>query len=116
MFSGARTLLVEDHDATLQNLKLLLSSDKFSLFGDPFYGMVLKRALYEENNTVLKDLLIDEIYTAVMIFMPQVRLQRKDIKIKQEKDKIYAELNCINLLNYVQDTYSIQLLDENTNL
>ena len=70
MVSQKGTLLKQDKEATAQNLKLLLASDKNSLLGDPYYGMVLKRALYEQNNVVLRDLLIDEIYTAIQIFMP----------------------------------------------
>ena len=115
MFSNTKTLLIEDHDATLQNLKLLLGSDKQGLFGDPYYGMVLKRVLFEENNAILKDLLIDEIYTAILIFMPQIRLKRNDIKIKQDKTKIFAEITCINLIDYIQDTYQIQLLNDINN-
>ena len=38
MFTSAKTLLVEDHDAILSNLKLLLASDRTALFGDPYYG------------------------------------------------------------------------------
>ena len=38
MFSGKGTKLVSDHDATVQNLKLMLLSDRGSLFGDPYFG------------------------------------------------------------------------------
>ena len=33
MFTSSRTLLLEDHAATLSNLKLLLASDRGGLFG-----------------------------------------------------------------------------------
>ena len=70
MFTTATTNLVVDYNATLSNLKLLLMSDKLSLFGDTYYGTNLIQMLFENNNTILKDLLIDDIYTAIATFMP----------------------------------------------
>ena len=59
MFSSAKTNLVEDHQASSSNLKLLLGADKTALFGDPQFGTALKKFFYEQNNMILKDLLID---------------------------------------------------------
>ena len=116
MFSYTNTVLVQDHDAVEQNLKLLLLSDKRGLLGDPYYGMIFKRVLYENNNLILKDLLIDEIYTAINIFMPQVKVSRKGIKIIQERDKLFAKIEAVNLIDYTTNVYEIQLLTENTNI
>lgn len=115
MFSYANTVLQKDHDAVEQNLKLLLLSDKNGLLGDPYYGMVFKRALYETNNIILKDLLIDEIYTAIQVFMPQISVKRKGIKITQKEDTLYATIESLNLVDYTTNIYEIQLLTENTN-
>ena len=68
MFTSAKTLLVENHDAILSNLKLLLASDRTALFGDPYYGTELKKFIYEQNNSILKDLVIDEIYETIILF------------------------------------------------
>lgn len=38
MVSSVTTKLISDHDATVQNLKLVLLSDRGSLFGDPYFG------------------------------------------------------------------------------
>ena len=70
MFTSSKTLLVSDHEATFQNLKLLLESERESLFGDPYFGVLLKRFLYEKNNLILRDLVIDEIYTAIKTYIP----------------------------------------------
>ena len=72
MFSSSSTLLYKDRDATASNMKLLLGSWKKSLIGDPYFGTNLKRFLYEQNNIILQDLIIDEIYISLHIFMPQV--------------------------------------------
>lgn len=110
MFSGSRTLTYEDHDATLSNLKLILTSEKYGLFGDPYFGCLLKTAIYEQNNVVLKDLLIDAIYTTILEFMPQIKLSRDNIKITQKDTRLFAIINCINLIDYQTNMYEIQLV------
>ena len=91
-------------------------SDKYGLFGDPYFGMVFKRVLYENNNIILRDLLIDEIYTAIAVFMPQIKIDRKGIEIFQKEDNLWAKITCVNLLDYTTNVYEIELLTENTNI
>ena len=81
MFNNATTRTLSDHEATVSNLKLLLKSDKNGLFGDPYFGTNLKKLLFEPNNVVLQDIVIDDIYTAILQFMPQIRIERKNISI-----------------------------------
>lgn len=109
MFSNTKTNLIEDHEATYSNLRLLLLSEKTSLFGDPYFGTLLKRVLYEQNSVILQDLIIDEIYTAITIFMPQIRLKRSDITVTSDGVDVYATIRCINLTDYVTDLYTINL-------
>ena len=92
MLSSARSNLIEDHNAIKSNLILLLSSDKTSLFGDPFFGTDLKRFIFEQNNKVIKDLIIDEIYEDIITFMPQVYLNRNDIVITTDGVDIFANI------------------------
>ena len=100
MFKCAyRTELVEDEDATRSNLKLLLNSERYSLFGDPYYGTALKKMLFEQNSVILKDLIIDEIYTSIITFMPQIKLNRKDITITTDDYSVHARIKCINLID-----------------
>ena len=109
IFSTARTNLVKDADATMSNMKLLLASWKKSLIGDPYFGTNLKKFIHEQNNIVLRDLIIDEIYVSLQIFMPQVYLKRKDITITQDKTDVYATINCINKLDNEVNMYQIKL-------
>ena len=109
MFSNTYTNLVEDHEATSSNLRLLLLSDKTSLFGDPYYGVLLKKVLYSQNNTVLRDLIIDEIYTAIRMFMPQIIIRRSDITVTSDGADVYATVKCTNVLDKVTDMYTINL-------
>lgn len=109
MFTTSGTNIVEDAEATISNMKLLLASWKKSLIGDPYFGTNLKRFIYEQNNVVLQDLIIDDIYVSLQIFMPQVYLKRKDIVITHDKTDLYATINCINKIDNEVNMYQIKL-------
>lgn len=111
MFGSSNSYLFSDYDATLSNLKLLLLSDKLSLLGDPYYGTNLKRLLYEQNNYVLKDLVIDDIYNAIVTFMPQIRVERKNIIINIKNQNLYVSLTCTNMVDYTTNLYEIRLTE-----
>ena len=114
MFSkdGTRTLIVEDHAATFSNLKLVLSTTKNSLLGDPDFGSLLKSKLFEQNTPILQDLVIDDIYTTILAFMPQLALKRTDIKVTSDDVDLFATIQCTNLIDYELDTYTINLTTE----
>lgn len=111
MFGVGRTNIVSDHDATLQNLKLLLASEKGELFCDPYFGDNLKRMLYEKNNSVLKDIITDDIYVAISTFMPQIIIERKDIELYAEGTSIKCKIHCVNNVNATPNVYEISLTD-----
>lgn len=70
MFESSYTNLVQDHEATYQNLKVLLLSDTTMLLGDPYYGTPLRKVIYAQNDYIIRDLVIDAIYTSIQTFMP----------------------------------------------
>ena len=110
--NGIKTNIFKDEDATKSNLKLLLNSERYSLFGDPYYGTALKRILFEQNSMLLKDIIIDEIYTTILTFMPQIRVERQDITITTEEYNVYARIKCLNLTNYTVNLYLINLTED----
>ena len=112
IFSGAKTNLVEDNKATLQNMRLLFHSDKGALFGDPYFGSKLKRYIFEQNNIILRDIIIDDILVLIQTFIPQVAVTRKDIKLVSDKATIYAEVNCINKLDNEPNLFRISLMTD----
>lgn len=109
MFTTTRTNTIEDREATLSNLKLLLLSFKGSLLGDPNYGTNLSRIIYSNNHQILRDLVIDDIYMAIGEFMPQLRVPRENISIYGDGINLYATINATNLLNYTTNLYEINL-------
>ena len=107
MFSSAKTNLLLDKKATLNNLQLLLLSDRWSLLGDPYYGASFKRAIFEQNNSIIRDLMIDEIYTTILLFMPQVKVARKDIKIRSDRECLYADIECTYRIDGTVNLYTL---------
>lgn len=110
MFSNSRTIIKEDKSATMSNLSLLLKSAKGGLFGDPFFGTRLMDLFYSINNAALNDIIVDEIYTAILQFMPQLKLTREDITITRDSLNLYVNISATNSLDLNTDMYSIKLM------
>jgi len=111
MFGVGRTNTVSDREATIQNLKLLLTSEKRELFCDPYFGDNLKRMLYEKNNSALKDILIDDIHVAIATFMPQVKVQHKDISVYADGTTVKCQIRGLNDINASPNVLEINLTD-----
>ena len=115
MFSYSKTNLIKDNEATLSNTKLLIGAWKNSLYGDPFFGTNVKQYVYEQNNIILRDIIIDDLFESIRMFIPQILVKREWIKINQENQDLYATINCINKLDNQPDMFTIRLLRENEN-
>ena len=101
--------------ATKQNTKLVLYSERGELIGDPYFGLMLRHFMFDQNNYILRDQIIDMIYTQLAIFIPQVHVERKDITVFQdrEKAKLYCEFSGVNQIDYQLNTYQLVLFDSN---
>ena len=105
----------EHLNATKQNTKLVLYSERGELIGDPYFGLMLRRFMFDQNNYILRDQIIDMIYTQLAIFIPQVHIERKDITVFQdrEKAKLYCEFSGVKQIDYQLNTYQLVLFDSN---
>lgn len=112
MVSSTTCQLYEGHKATASNLKLMLLSDKYALLGDPYFGTNLKKLMFELNNQVLIDLVVDDIYLAIKTFMPQLIVERDNIEVTSDKAKVYINIKGTNLLDYQTDMYNISLTQD----
>jgi len=101
--------------STKQNTKLLLHCERGELIGDPYFGLLIRHFMFDQNNYVLRDQIIDMIYTQLAIFIPQVKVERKNINVFQdrEKAKLYCEFTGINQIDYQPNTYQLVLFDVN---
>ena len=111
MFNYTNTNIVSEKDAIREDMILLLSTERRTLFGDPYYGCELRKYIFEQSNSIIADLLIDELYTTIITFMPQVYLTRKDIKILTSRSNLYAEIKYSYVLDNTSDLFTIKLTD-----
>jgi hypothetical protein len=106
-----------DYDAaTRQNILLLLESGRGRLLGDPYFGNALEQYLFEQNNYVLKDIVIDLLYNQIVNFIPQLKVERRDIDIIQDaaRGKLIARITGLSMIDYKVHTYSLNLLQNAT--
>lgn len=111
MISNNSTNIITDKDATLQNLKYLILSSKNTLFGDPYFGTNLKKLIFDRNNTILRDIVIDDIFTAITMFMPQIKVERRNISVESEGSRLYINIRAQNRLDYTFTDYSINMIN-----
>lgn len=112
MVSGVSTKLVQDKEATAQNLKLILLSDRGSLFGDPYFGTLWRKLIFDQNNEILRDIIVDDILTTIQTFMPQLLTKREDIVVNSDKYSVNIDIKALNLLDYQTDMYAIKLMED----
>ncbi len=72
-------------ELVMQNIKLLLNTSKGEFFGDPFFGTSIRKLLFNPNDFVIKDLVIDDIASAIAQYVKEVTVNRSDIRIEQDK-------------------------------
>jgi hypothetical protein len=105
----------EHGKATKQNVLLLLQSERGELVCDPYFGILLKHYMFNQNSYILKDMLLDTIYTQIAIFLPQVRVTRNAIDIVSDplKGRLYCKFSGTNQIDYTHNTFNLLLFDEN---
>ncbi len=91
----------EYNEATKQNVLVLLQSERGELECDPYFGVLLKHYMFNQNSYILKDMLIDTIYTQIAIFLPQVKISRNSIDIitDAKKGKLYCSFSGTNQID-----------------
>lgn len=109
MLNSNTSNLIIDKEAIRSNLYLLLRSERLTLFGDPYFGIRLKHVLFEQSTSIIPDLVIDEIYTTILTFMPQVFLTRKDITLTTDGVDVFANIKLTYVLDNTSDLYTINL-------
>lgn len=102
-------------EATKQNTEILLHCERGELFGDPYFGLLLEHYMFDQNSYILRDAIADMIYTQLAIFLPQVKVNREDIRVIKDakKGKVYCYFKGINQIDYQVNTFNLTLF-ENT--
>ena len=103
-------LIYDNSESTLNNLRILLNCDKRMMLGDPAFGSYAKEYLFEQNDSLLRDIIIDGIYTTITTYMPQLTLSRSNINVKSDGYRVSAEISCINNIDATVNNYNIDLI------
>lgn len=111
MISLNQTQIVKDLDATKQNLGCLLHSHKRTLLGDPNFGINLRKLIYESNNDILRDLVVDDLYVAIKSFMPQIKVLRQDIEVNSVGNSVVVSIRAQNRLDFSFASYNLELFN-----
>lgn len=111
IFNGSTINLYKDADAVKSNLKNLLASNRGGLFGDPHYGTALKPILWDQAaDAMMKELIKDEVYEAVLSYMPQSTIDRDNILVESVGNYVRVSIRAENDLGIVSDLMEITLL------
>ena len=116
IFNGSTINLYEDYAAIKSNLKNLLYSNRGGLFGDPYYGTNLKHILFDQAaDDIMKELVKDDIYEAVLSYMPQTTIKRDFIDVNIQDTFVFVSIKAINDAGVISDLMQIQLLKTEEN-
>lgn len=113
MFKANSTVVIDNSlEATRECVKLLLGSEQGELFGDPQFGVRIKRYTFNQNNYVLRDVLIDELYSKICLFCPQIQVSRDNISVEQSDNKLVVHLELQNKATFITSTLDLVLFNE----
>ena len=113
MLSSAKTNLVEDKAATYNNLYLLLKSSQNSLLGDPAFGTRLDSTIYS-HTALIKDLVVDNIYSSIRTFIPQLSVDRSNIRVLSSGTRLLGSIKGTNIKDKTVSMYDIGLTSDFT--
>ena len=110
MFNTTTTKIIKDMEATKSNLALVLLSNKKSFIFDPDFGCNLGSLFFDQNDDIIPELVVDQIYTTIQLFIPQLLVNRKDITLEQQKDRVIINIKALNYMTHEIDNYALTLL------
>lgn len=95
MFSLVRgsTQLSSELEAINQSIKLVLTTSKGELFGDPDFGTDLYTFIYDYEGEALNQLIKDEIVTCLNEQCPRIYVTSEDITIQEEDKTLHITIS-----------------------
>lgn len=86
--NSGKTAVSDTNVSIEQSLRLLLTTAKGELFGDPFFGTNIMAFINEPNDLVLKDEIIDDFVSAISSYEKRVSVAEDDIDVVQTDAKV----------------------------
>ena len=110
MLDQKSTLLVDDEEATKNNIALILQTKVNEFFGDPEYGADLVSDLYQFNTDLLAEIVKDQIKTTIEKYIPQAKLDMKDITFTRTRLSLDIHIKVYNSLTKNDNMYEVSLI------
>ena len=116
IFNGSTIRLYKDETAAKSNLRNLLGSNKGGLFGDSDFGTALKQIMWDQAHPdVAKELIRDEVYEAILSYMPQTTIDRDTIGVEIEDNVVKVTIRAYNDMGIYSNLLEISLLNNDEN-
>lgn len=97
-------------DANASDLLLLLLTEKGQRYYEPDYGTNLNKFIFEPNDKITQDDVVDDIKRTVSKFLPNISISSVDFKWKDEKNTLIDKGQLELVVNFV---YSEEFYKEN---
>lgn len=91
-------------------LGLLIRTSKGELLGDPAYGTNLMKYIYEPNDLILRDMVIEDLTTAIKNYETRIIVASSDIEVVIDKEYMYITINYLMKNTGTYETFTIYLL------
>lgn len=90
--NSGRTQVSTSRVSVEQSLRLLLTSSKGELLGDPYYGTNLMMYKGEPNDLVLQDMIVDDFMSAINRYEKRVEVSQDSFIFEIDAHKIYIAI------------------------
>lgn len=99
--------------ATKQNAAVLLQCERNELLGDPYFGSLIKRYMFDQNSYILRDVIADIVYTQLATFIPQLKIKRDDVRVIKDtsKGRLLVKVSGVNQIDYQTNTLNLVLFE-----
>lgn len=100
-----RTQLVKEIESINQSIRLLLTTAKGELFGDPYFGCNLYSYLYDYSGEILVQLIKDDIVRTLTEQDTRIVISNDDINVTEDQRSLHITISYqIRYTNYRSDT------------
>lgn len=82
-----------DEKSINECIGLLLTTARGELLGDPGYGTNLHRMIYDYNDSILHDMIQEEILYSVKRYEPRIIMSSKNINITSDENKVTISIS-----------------------
>lgn len=108
--NSGNTSISNDRISIEQCLRLLLTTSRGELLGDPYFGTNLMTFVNEPNDLVLRDEIIDDFVYSIKRYEKRISVSERDISIEIDRESVYININYLIVQLGVYKTFELSIL------